>query len=59
MQKECKIRKDRELNKFFEFGLIRSESAVPDSSKSRRHFGIYCSGSTSGSTMIVKISVGY
>jgi hypothetical protein len=59
MQKECKIRKDLELIKFFEFSMIRSESAVPDSSKIRRYFGIGCSGSASGSAMIVLISEGY
>jgi len=59
MQKECKIRKDRELIKFFEISAILSESAVPESSKTRRYFGINCSGSILGSEMNVLISGGY
>jgi len=48
MQKECKSCKDPELIKFLKLSLIQSESAVPDSSQTRRYFGINCSGSESG-----------
>ena len=51
MQKECKIRKVRELIKFFELSMTRSESAVPDSSKTWRYFGIRCSDSESSFAM--------
>jgi len=59
MQKECKIRNDSELIKFFEFSINRSESAVPESSRTRRYFGIDCSGSIAGLEMMVLISRGY